>query len=90
MKDIEDDMNLRCENIKKPGTKTAPVVAGNGGDDEPGTRKNKPQDGSIPITIEKNIKTKKAIGTRKKRKEISQSASKSLSIHNFPTTLVFD
>jgi hypothetical protein len=89
MKEIEDDMNLRCENIKKPGTKTAPI-ANNGEDDEPGTRKNKPQDGSILITTEKNIKTKKAIGTRKKRKEISQSASKSLSIHNFPTTLVFD
>jgi hypothetical protein len=39
---------------------------------------------------EKGIKTKKVPGTRKKRKEISQSASKSLSIHNLPTTLVFD
>ena len=28
--------------------------------------------------------------TRKKRNEISQSASKSLSIHNYPTTLIFD
>ena len=98
MKEIEDDLNLRCENIKKPnikaGTKLADTSASMGtsaGDDEIiSTRKNKLQDGIIPITLEKNIKTKKVIGTRKKRKEISQSASKSLSIHNFPTTLVFD
>jgi hypothetical protein len=93
IKEIEDDMNLRCENIKKPGTKIA-YGAANGinatGDEETGTKKNKPQDGSIPVIIEKNNKTKKAIGTRKKRKEISQSASKSLSIHNVPTTLIFD
>jgi len=110
MKEIEDDMNLRCENIKKPGTKIAKASSAAGatvpadddgsiGIDEHsvgmgsgvvGTRKNKPQDGSIPVTTEKGIKTKKAPGTRKKRKEISQSASKSLSIHNLPTTLVFD
>jgi hypothetical protein len=94
MKEIEDDMNLRCENIKKPGTKIAKGAAaaaaeddGVGGHD---TKKNRPQDGTIPITSEKGGKTKKAPGTRKKRKEISQSASKSLSIHNLPTTLVFD
>jgi hypothetical protein len=93
IKEIEDDMNLRCENIKKTGTKiaTSAVVGAAGtGDEETGTKKNKPQDGSIPITTEKNAKTKKATGTRKKRKEISQSASKSLSIHNVPTTLIFD
>lgn len=102
MKEIEDDMNLRCENIKKPGTKIAKSTAansasadddGSSGYDEhgaTGTKKNKPQDGSIPVISEKGIKTKKAPGTRKKRKEISQSASKSLSIHNLPTTLIFD
>jgi hypothetical protein len=83
---------LRNENIKKPGTKiakatTSAVIAADGdnsGHDEHGvavgTKKNKPQDGTIPISSEKGIKTKKAPGTRKKRKEISQSASKSLSI----------
>jgi hypothetical protein len=119
MKEIEDDMNLRCENIKKPGTKIAKAASGAGagagadatvaeddgtrndehgtgsgvgsaGSTVVGTRKNKPQDGTITVTTEKGIKTKKAPGTRKKRKEISQSASKSLSIHNLPTTLVFD
>lgn len=111
MKEIEDDMNLRCENIKKPGTKIAKATqastaAATSADDgipnieeqnigvngigATGTKKNKPQDGIISITTEKGIKTKKAPGTRKKRKEISQSASKSLSIHNLPTTLVFD
>ena len=92
IKEIEDDMNLRCENIKKPGTKishlgSAAVVASK---DDEATKKNKPQDGTIPITTEKQIKTKKVTGTRKKRKEISPSASKSLSIHNLPTTLIFD
>jgi len=107
MKEIEDDMNLRCENIKKPCTKIAKAtVTANGSgaaEDEgegtkhdehsigvSGTKKNKPQDGTISVVSEKGIKTKKAPGTRKKRKEISQSASKSLSIHNLPTTLVFD
>lgn len=99
MKEIEDDMNLRCENIKKPGTKIAAREKNEDGskDDtsvgatEPGgTKKNRPQDGTIPVVTEKGGKTKKVPGTRKKRKEISQSASKSLSIHNLPTTLVFD
>ena len=35
-------------------------------------------------------KTSGGAATRKKRNEISQSASKSLSIHNYPTTLIFD
>ena len=30
LKVIEDDMNLRCENIKKPGTKIAKAGAGTG------------------------------------------------------------
>ena len=98
IKEIEDDMNLRCENIKKPGTKIAKSGAGSAANTEDdnnasrqdGTKKHKLQDGTIAITSEKGIKTKKAPGTRKKRKEISQSASKSLSIHNFPTTLVLD
>jgi len=102
MKEIEDDMNLRCENIKKSGTKIAKATSSIAavddeelGNDEhsaitSGTKKNKPQDGTILVVSEKGIKTKKASGTRKKRKEISQSASKSLSIHNLPTTLVFD
>lgn len=104
MKEIEDDMNLRCENIKKPSTKIAKSVNTNAiyinsatiDNDEQnisigtGTRKNKIQDGIIPIINEKSIKTKKIRGTRKKRKEISQSAAKSLSIHNLPTTLIFD
>jgi hypothetical protein len=99
MKDIEEDMNLRCENIKKTGTKIA--AKDDCSKDESGqvdtvssgisgTKKNKPQDGAIPVVTEKGGKTKKVPGTRKKRKEISQSASKSLSIHNLPTTLVFD
>jgi len=113
MKEIEDDMNLRCENIKKPGTKIAKAIgasantsAGTGATEDEdtttredqgvgtagatGTKKNKLQDGIVSIVSEKGIKTKKASGTRKKRKEISQSASKSLSIHNLPTTLIFD
>jgi hypothetical protein len=104
MKEIEDDMNLRCENIKKPSTKIAKAninVSGSSVENEvarndehsmgtSGTKKNKPQDGTISVVSEKGIKTKKVPGTRKKRKEISQSASKSLSIHNLPTTLVFD
>jgi hypothetical protein len=101
MKDIEEDMNLRCENIKKPGTKIAARDAKdeNTKDESAGTgevttisgtKKNKPIDGTIPVVNEKGGKTKKVPGTRKKRKEISQSASKSLSIHKLPTTLVFD
>ena len=40
---------------------------------------------------EQILKTKKAgITTRKKRKEISASSSKTLSIHNLPMTIEFD
>ena len=91
LKEIEDDMNLRCENIKKvattkinPKANAANAVASQSDD----TKKNKPLDGVI--AVETQVKTKKAGATRKKRKEISASASKSLSIHNLPTTLVFD
>ena len=56
------------------------------------TKKKKPHDGiaSIETQIKTQIKHKGGGSTRKKRKEISTAASKSLSIHNFPTTLVFD
>lgn len=86
IKDIEDDMNLRCENIKKSGTKIH--TGGNTTTTDETTKKNKNLDGII--SVETQIKTRKAGGTRKKRKEISQSASKSLSIHRLPTTLIFD
>jgi hypothetical protein len=87
IKVIDEDMNLRCETVKKPGTKINLAVSSvNTTTDE--TKKNKLVDGTI--TIETQIKTRKVGATRKKRKEISQSASKSLSIHNYPTTLIFD
>jgi len=56
------------------------------------TKKKKPQEGIIAIEtqIKTQLKNKPGGSTRKKRKEISTAASKSLSIHNFPTTLVFD
>lgn len=86
LKVIDEDMNLRCETVKKPGTKINNNVNSNTGNSEE-TKKNK-LDGII--AVETQIKTRKGGTTRKKRKEISQSASKSLSIHNYPTTLVFD
>ena len=86
LKEIEDDMNLRCETVRRPGTKIAPTAAA--GNDE--TKKNKPKDGEI--AVETTVKTRKNGGgmTRKKRKELSLAGSRSLSIHNVPTTLVFD
>jgi len=89
LKSIEDDMNLRCETVKKPGTKIKPNVAILlPGQDETITKKNKPVDS---IVMTSDIHTKKISGTtRKKRKEISTLASKSLSIHNVPMTLIFD
>lgn len=86
LKVIDEDMNLRCETVKKPGTKINPNANSSTGNSEE-TKKNK-IDGLI--AVETQIKTRKGGATRKKRKEISQSASKSLSIHNYPTTLVFD
>ena len=96
LKVIDADMNLRCETVKKPGTKlnqTACIPNTNGIqlDDiniSISTKKKRIQDGIL--AVETQIKTKKVGATRKKRKEISTAASKSLSIHNFPTTLVFD
>lgn len=87
-KEVEADMNLRCETVKKPGTRIAPEASASGGtEDSSGTKKNK-TDGTIPV--ETVVKTKKGGATRKKRKEISTAASKTLSIHNFPMTLIFD
>ncbi len=85
LKEIDEDMNNRCETTikKQNGTKIVTDV----NTIENNTKK-KPTDGIL--AIETAIKTKKTGGTRKKRKEISVSASKSLSIHNYPTTLIFD
>ena len=127
IKSIDADMNLRCETVKKTGTKINPSSIINNQnnlqisqlDDMPlpiqlpsntsstqsttqsiptstttstsFTKKKKPQEGII--LIETQIKTQikpKGGSTRKKRKEISTAASKSLSIHNYPTTLIFD
>jgi len=81
IKDIENDMNLRCEIVKKVSTKI---------------KKNDDNNINIinseTITnTNTNLKTKKiGITTRKKRKEISAPSSKSLSIHNLPMTINFD
>jgi hypothetical protein len=142
IKSIDADMNLRCETVKKTGTKINPSSILNSQsnlqnnlqisqlDDMPlpiqmppiititpistninsatsanasananastntntsFTKKKKPQEGII--VVETQIKTQikpKGGSTRKKRKEISTAASKSLSIHNYPTTLIFD
>ena len=85
---IDDDMNNRGEMaIRKAATATAAINNENNGNTE-NTKKKKILDGTIPI--ETAIKTKKNGGTRKKRTEISSSASKSISIYNYPTTLNFD
>ena len=118
IKSIDYDMNLRCQTVKKPGTKLNPYNLVNTTNtntntnqlDDIGhlspvqmppiipviqnvifTKKKKNSDGVI--LVETQIKTQikqKSSSTRKKRKEISSAASKSLSIHNFPTTLIFD
>ena len=94
LKEIDADMNLRCETVKKPGTKINPnaaVTIEECAVTTTGTKKNKPQEGIIAIEAPLLVsKTKKGGTTRKKRKEISHAASKSLSIHNFPMTLNFD
>jgi len=73
LKDIENDMNLRCEIVKKVSTKI------------------KNQENENNVINEIILKTKKTgITTRKKRKEISAAASKTLSIHNLPMTIEFD
>ena len=79
IKDVENDMNLRCEIVKKVSTKIKK-------NDENATNPN-----STEIITNINLKTKKiGITTRKKRKEISAPSSKSLSIHNLPMTINFD
>ena len=119
-------MNLRCETVKKTGTKINLCNIQNSQNthnsqlDDTGlplpiqmppiistqiphatqstlfTKKHKPQDGTIIVETQiktqtqSQIKSKGGGSTRKKRKEISTAASKSLSIHNFPTTLIFD
>ena len=106
LKAIDTDMNLRCETVKNTGTKINPCNTTqnlNILDDTSlplplqmpiivTTKKKKTQDGiaSIETQIKTQLKHKGGGSTRKKRKEISTAASKSLSIHNFPTTLVFD
>ena len=95
LKEIDADMNLRCETVKKPGTKINPNAISSSveeaGASITGTKKNKPQEGTITIEAPLLVsKTKKGGTTRKKRKEISHAASKSMSIHNFPMTLNFD
>jgi len=104
LKAIDTDMNLRCETVKNTGTKINPCNASNLNNlqilDDTGlplpvqmpvivtTKKKKTQDGIVSTKTQLNHKG--GGSTRKKRKEISSAASKSLSIHNFPTTLVFD
>ena len=106
LKAIDSDMNVRCETVKKLGTKINPLVNTSSCPQlyDTGlplpiqmpiivtTKKKKPQDGIIAVDtqIKTQLKNKPIGSTRKKRKEISTAASKSLSIHNFPTTLVFD
>ena len=76
IKAVENDMNLRCEIVKKVSTKLKPIDCN--------------IDNNTLIN-EQILKTKKAgITTRKKRKEISASSSKTLSIHNLPMTIEFD
>jgi hypothetical protein len=116
LKLIDNDMNLRCETVKKNGTKinlnipdSNPSNSSNPSNpsnliDDTGlplpiqmpiivsTKKKKIQDGIVAVEtqIKTQIKSKGGGSTRKKRKEISTAASKTLSIHNFPTTLIFD
>jgi hypothetical protein len=95
LKEIDADMNLRCETVKKPGTKINLNAVSSSVEEAiisiTGTKKNKLQEGTIAIEAPLLVsKTKKGGTTRKKRKEISHAASKSMSIHNFPMTLNFD
>jgi hypothetical protein len=70
-------MNLRCEIVKKISTKIKP-------------NENTNNNENILIN-EQIVKIKKNnITTRKKRKEISSAASKTLSIHKCPMTIEFD
>lgn len=81
IKDVENDMNLRCEIVKKVSTKLKK-------NDDNNINTNTNNNETITNI---NLKTKKiGIITRKKRKEISTPSSKSLSIHNLPMTINFD
>ena len=130
IKSIDADMNLRCETVKKTGTKLNPSSIINNQNNLPIddnleliqmppivsimnsnasgsintntttntntnantiiTKKKRPQEGIILVETQIKTQIKPKGSTRKKRKEISTAASKSLSIHNYPTTLVFD
>ena len=82
IKDVENDMNLRCEIIKKVSTKLKKLDIEN-------TNTNSNNTINLIINNEQ-VKIKKGISTRKKRKEISAPSSKTLSIHNLPMTINFD
>jgi hypothetical protein len=90
IKEIEDDMNIRCENNRKTGTKINTIQTINTIHTTDDIKKVKPNDGLVIPELQSIQRTKKAGATRKKRKEISTSASKSLTFHNVPTTLIFD
>ena len=136
---INDDMNLRCEIVKKKQTKLKSTnqqqdhqqdhqqdqshnntIIGalglelgalaelNSTSTSTGTNSRHPYPDDILLNTDilvnsdghiANINNKQNMliydkhrkpGTRKKRNEISQLASKSMSIHNYPTTLIFD
>ena len=76
IKDVENDMNLRCEIVKKISKKKQDTIIN--------------LNNTNTIINETISKIKKGTVTRKKRKEISAPSSKSLSIHNLPMTINFD
>ncbi len=76
IKDVENDMNLRCEIVKKISKKKQDTIIN--------------LNNTNTIVNETISKIKKGTVTRKKRKEISAPSSKSLSIHNLPMTINFD
>lgn len=76
IKDVENDMNLRCEIIKKISKKKQDAIIN--------------LNNTNTVINETISKIKKGTVTRKKRKEISAPSSKSLSIHNLPMTINFD
>ena len=76
IKDVENDMNLRCEIVKKISKKKQDIIIN--------------LNNTNTVINETISKIKKGTVTRKKRKEISAPSSKSLSIHNLPMTINFD
>ena len=76
IKDVENDMNLRCEIVKKISKKKQDAIIN--------------LNNTNTVINETISKIKKGTVTRKKRKEISAPSSKSLSIHNLPMTINFD